>query len=146
MSTPLMRESWRWFGPDDPVSLDDIRQTGAAEIVTALHQVPIGEAWTSKAVAERKAFIENAPSGRSALKWTVVESIPIPDDVKRLGGKAKDSIAAWIASMEALAANDIRTICYNFMPVVDWCRTELEYELPNGAKALRFDHVQFAAF
>ena len=139
-----MREGWRWYGPDDPVSLDDVRQAGAKEIVSALHQVPIGEAWTERGVAERKAMIEE--NTRAPLAWTVVESIPIPDDVKRTGGQATQSIDAWIASLEALAANDIRIVCYNFMPVIDWCRTDLEWELPNGARALRFDQTRFAAF
>ena len=141
-----MIEGWRWFGPQDPVSLDDARQAGATDIVSALHQIPIGQAWTDAAVAERKTLIETSPPGRSPLRWSVVESIPIPDDVKRLGGEAKQSIEAWIASMEAVARAGIRIICYNFMPVVDWCRTDLESELPNGAKAMRFDHRRFAAF
>ena len=110
-----MLEGWRWYGPDDPVSLDDVRQAGASDIVSALHQVPIGEAWTRKAVEERKNFIENGQPGRSPLTWSVVESIPIPDDVKRLGGKATKSIEAWIASLEAVAASGIKIICYNFM-------------------------------
>ncbi|TPQ50635.1 mannonate dehydratase [Prosthecomicrobium hirschii] len=139
-----MREGWRWYGPNDPVSLDDVRQAGAKEIVTALHQIPIGQAWTIKEVEERKRIVEGGP--RTPLAWTVVESIPVPDDVKRLGGRAKASIDAWIASMEALAACDVKIICYNFMPVVDWCRTDLEWELPNGARALRFDRDRFAAF
>ena len=141
-----MLQGWRWYGPNDPVSLDDIRQAGATDIVTALHQVPIGEAWTRAAVAERKAIIENGPPGRTQLTWSVVESIPVPDDVKRLGGGATRSIEAWIASLEAVAAAGIKIICYNFMPVVDWCRTDLEWELPNGARALRFDQDRFAAF
>ncbi len=141
-----MIEGWRWFGPQDPVSLDDIRQAGATDIVTALHQVPIGEAWTDSAVAERKNIIETTPPGRSPLRWSVIESIPVPDDVKRLGGRATRSIEAWIASMEAAARAGIRVICYNFMPVVDWCRTDLEWEVPSGAKAMRFDHTRFAAF
>jgi mannonate dehydratase len=140
----LMREGWRWYGPGDPVSLDDVRQAGAKEIVSALHQVPIGEAWTERGVAERKAIVEE--NRRAPLAWTVVESIPIPDDVKRTGRQATRSIDAWIASLEALAANDIRIVCYNFMPVIDWCRTDLEWELPNGARALRFDQTRFAAF
>lgn len=140
-----MREGWRWYGPNDPVSLDDVRQAGAKEIVSALHQIPIGEAWTSAEVAERKRIIEEGRPG-APLLWTVVESIPVPDDVKRLGGGATRSIEAWIASMEALAENGIKIICYNFMPVVDWCRTDLEWELPNGARALRFDRDRFAAF
>lgn len=142
----MMLEGWRWYGPSDPVSLDDVRQAGATDIVSALHQVPIGEAWTRKGVEERKNFIENGQPGRSPLTWSVVESIPIPDDVKRLGAKATKSIEAWIASLEAVAASGIKIICYNFMPVVDWCRTDLEWELPNGARAMRFDQDRFAAF
>lgn len=142
----MLRQGWRWFGPNDPVSLDDIRQAGAHEIVSALHGVPIGEAWTERAVAERKALIEAAPAGKTSLAWTVVESIPIPDDVKRLGGRATRSIDAWIESLKAVAANDIRIVCYNFMPVVDWARTDLDWPLPTGATALRFDHDRFAAF
>ncbi len=141
-----MLQGWRWYGPNDPVSLDDIRQAGATDIVTALHQVPIGEAWTRAAVEERKAVIENGPPGRTQLTWSVVESIPVPDDVKRFGGGATRSIEAWIASLEAVASAGIKVICYNFMPVVDWCRTDLEWELPNGARALRFDQDRFAAF
>jgi mannonate dehydratase len=142
----MMLQGWRWYGPHDPVSLDDIRQAGATDVVTALHQVPIGEAWTRTAVEERKAIIENGPAGRSQLKWSVVESIPIPDDVKRLGGGATRSIDAWIESLKAVASVGIKIVCYNFMPVVDWCRTDLEWELPNGARAMRFDQDRFAAF
>jgi mannonate dehydratase len=142
----MLRQGWRWFGPNDPVPLDHIRQAGAAEIVTALHQVPIGEAWSESAVAERKNLIETTRPGQTPLAWTVVESIPIPDDVRRLGGGAKASIDSWIASMEAVAKNGIRVICYNFMPVVDWARTDLDAPMPTGATALRFDHVRFAAF
>jgi mannonate dehydratase len=142
----ILRQGWRWFGPHDPVSLDDIRQAGAHEVVSALHEVPIGAAWTREAVAERKALIETTPAGRTPLIWTVVESIPVPDDVKRLGGAAKASIRTWIQSLEAVAANGIRTVCYNFMPVVDWTRTDLDAPMPTGATALRFDHDRFAAF
>jgi mannonate dehydratase len=141
-----MRQAWRWFGPRDPVSLDDIRQAGAAEIVTALHDFAPGVVWTREAVAERKAMIEDTPVGRTPLAWTVVESIPIPDDVKRLGLEARESIEGWIASLEAVAANGIRIVCYNFMPVVDWTRTDLDWPLPTGATALRFDQDRFAAF
>jgi mannonate dehydratase len=142
----MMLQGWRWYGPDDPVSLDDVRQAGATDVVTALHQIPIGDVWTRAAVEQRKQIIENGPAGRSPLRWSVVESIPIPDDVKRLGGRAVHSIEAWIESLKAVAAAGIKTICYNFMPVVDWCRTDLEWELPNGARAMRFDQDRFAAF
>jgi mannonate dehydratase len=140
-----MLQAWRWYGPGDPVSLDDVRQAGATDIVTALHDLPPGVEWTRAAVAARKRLIEEAP-GASPLRWCVVESIPLPDDVKRLGGAARASIDLWIASMEAVAASGVRTICYNFMPVLDWTRTDLAWPLPNGARALRFDEARMAAF
>ncbi len=140
-----MRQAWRWYGPDDPVTLDHVRQAGAHEIVTALHQYAPGEAWPQSAVAERRALIESAPAGRVPLSWTVVESIPVPDDILREGGRAR-SVDAWIESMRAVAAEGIRIICYNVMPVVDWTRTDLDFPLATGATALRFDHDRFAAF
>ena len=140
-----MRQAWRWYGPGDPVSLDDVRQAGATDIVTALHDLPPGVEWTRAAVAARKRLIEDAPDA-SPLRWSVVESIPVPDDVKRLGAAARASIDLWIASMEAVAASDVRTICYNFMPALDWTRTDLAWPLPNGARALRFDQARMAAF
>jgi mannonate dehydratase len=141
-----MRQAWRWYGPDDPVTLDHVRQAGATEIVSALHQYAPGEAWPQAAVAERKRLIENTPSGRLPLKWTVVESIPVPDDIQRGGSAAARQTAVWIESMRAVAAEGIRTICYNVMPVVDWTRTDLDYPMPTGATALRFDYDRFAAF
>ncbi|MBB3442307.1 mannonate dehydratase [Rhizobium sp. BK379] len=141
-----MRQGWRWFGPEAPVTLDEVRQTGATNIVSSLHQVPIGRAWTEAEVRERQALIETTPAGRSQLTWSVVESIPIPDAVKRRGGQAKAEIEAWIASLEAVAACGIPIVCYNFMPVVDWTRTDLDYVTPTGATAMRFDHERFAAF
>src|ERR1044072_1218634 len=140
-----MRQAWRWDGREDPVTRDHVGQAGAHEIVTALHQYVPGEAWPRKAVAERKALIEDTPAGRTPLKWTVVESIPVPDDTLREGGGAR-SIDAWIESMRAVAAEGIRIICYNVMPVVDWTRTDLDFPLATGATALRFDHDRFAAF
>jgi len=141
-----MRQAWRWYGPDDPVTLDHVRQAGATEIVSALHQYAPGEVWPQKAVAERKRLIENTPAGRVPLKWTVVESIPVPDDIQREGARAKRSIEVWVESMRAVATEGIRTICYNVMPVVDWTRTDLDYPMPTGATALRFDYDRFAAF
>lgn len=141
-----MIEAWRWFGPHDPVALDHVRQAGATDIVNALHELKPGVVWTEKQVAERKNLIETTPAGRKPLVWSIVESIPVPDDVKRLGGGAKQSIEGWIASMEAVAACGIKTICYNFMPVVDWTRTDLDAELPTGATCMRFDADRFAAF
>ncbi len=141
-----MRQGWRWYGPDAFVSLDDVRQAGATDVVSALHQVPIGEAWTRAAVAERKQLIEATPPGRTPLRWTCVESIPIPDAVKRRGGAARPEIESWIASLEAVADCGIGTVCYNFMPVVDWTRTDIDHVLPTGATAMRFDQDRFAAF
>ncbi|HEX4297115.1 MAG TPA: mannonate dehydratase, partial [Devosia sp.] len=139
-------QGWRWFGPESGVSLDEVRQAGATDVVTALHEVPIGAAWTEAAIAGRKNLIETTPPGRVPLRWSVIESIPVPDAVKRHGGAAKAEIAAWVASMEAAARAGIGVICYNFMPVVDWCRTELDYETSSGATAMRFDQEKFAAF
>jgi mannonate dehydratase len=141
-----MREGWRWFGPEAGVALDEVRQAGASDIVSALHEVPISAVWTEAAVAERKNLIETTPPGRVPLTWSVVESIPIPDVVKRQGGAAKAEIDAWIASLEAVAQAGIKIICYNFMPVVDWCRTDLDYETPTGSTAMRFDQQKFAVF
>jgi mannonate dehydratase len=141
-----MRAAWRWFGPSDPVTLADIRQVGADEIVTALHDIPAGVAWTAEAVAERKSLIETTPDGQKPLKWTVVESIPVHDDIKRAVPGHERYIEAWIASLEALAVNDIRIVCYNFMPVLDWTRSDLGWLLPTGARALRFDADAIAAF
>ncbi len=141
-----MLQAWRWYGPDDPVTLDDVRQAGATDIVTALHGFLPGETWTRDAVRTRKALIEDTPADRVPLRWSVVESIPVPDDVKRLGADAKASIASWIASLEAVAAEGLRTVCYNFMPVLDWTRTDLDWPRPTGATALRFDQTRYAAF
>ena len=141
-----LRQAWRWFGPDDPVTLDAVRQAGATEIVTALHQYAPGEAWSRDAVAARRELIETTPAGRVPLAWTIVESIPIADDIKRRGAAARAAIDAWVASLEAVAAEGLRVVCYNFMPVVDWTRTDLDFVLPTGATALRFDHDRFAAF
>ncbi len=142
----MMRQGWRWFGPSDPVTLDHARQAGATDIVSALHSVPAGVAWTREAVAERRAIIEDNSNGRAPLRWSVVESIPVADVIKRKGREARAAIDAWIASLEAVATVGPRVICYNFMPVLDWTRTDLDWPLPTGATALRFDQRRFAAF
>jgi mannonate dehydratase len=141
-----MRQAWRWFGPNDPVRLDHVRQAGATDVVSALHHLPPGEAWTVAEVERHRNLIEDTPPGRTPLRWSVIESIPVPDDVKRLGRGAKRSIEAWIASLEAAAKGGVKTICYNFMPVLDWTRTDLDWPLPTGATALRFHQDRFAAF
>ena len=141
-----MRQAWRWFGPNDPVTLDVIRQAGATDIVSSLHHIPPGEAWSLKDVEHHRSLVEDTPTGRLPLSWSVIESIPVADDIKRKGADAKQSIAAWIASLEAAAQGGLKIICYNFMPVVDWTRTDLDWPLLTGATALRFDQDAFAAF
>jgi mannonate dehydratase len=136
-----MRYTWRWFGPDDPVSLSDIRQAGATEVVTALHHVPNGTVWTPAEIERRRAEVEAA-----GLAWRVVESIPVCDAIKTGAADWQEKADIWAESARNLAASGIDTICYNFMPVLDWTRTELDHRLPDGASCLRFDNVQFAAF
>ena len=141
-----MRESWRWFGPSDPVTIDEIRQTGVTDIVSALHDIPTGDVWPLETIRAYQSLIETSDAGLALLKWTVVESIPVHEDVKLARPGHEKYVASWIATMENLAACGIKTICYNFMPVIDWTRTDLKYKLPSGAYALRFDQKKFAAF
>lgn len=141
-----MRQGWRWFGPRANVALDEVRQVGATDIVSSLHEEPIGAAWTREAVEARRDLIETTPAGRVPLRWSVVESIPIPDAVKRTGAAARGEIESWIASLESVGRAGIGIVCYNFMPVVDWCRTELDFVTDTGATAMRFDFDTFAAF
>ncbi len=141
-----MRESWRWFGPGDPVSLEEIRQTGATDIVSALHDIPIGEAWPLEQILAHKTRIEARNTIHSPLYWTVVESIPVHEDIKLAAPGHERYIENWILTVKRLGEAGIKTICYNFMPVIDWTRTDLKHEMPNGAIALRFDQDRFAAF
>jgi mannonate dehydratase len=135
-----MKETWRWFGPQDPISLAQIRQAGATGIVTALHHIYRGETWPLDEVLKRKAEIESA-----GLVWSVVESIPIHTSIKLRSGPYRQYIAAWKDSLAAVAKAGVPVVCYNFMPLVDWTRTNLMWRLPNAGHALRFDVIDFAA-
>jgi mannonate dehydratase len=136
-----MKETWRWFGPDDPIPLDHIRQAGATGIVSALHHLYRGEAWPLQEVLKRKDEILAA-----GLDWSVVESIPIHNSIKLRTGAYRQFVVAWKDTLAAIAKAGVQIVCYNFMPVVDWTRTDLQWRLPTTALALRFDAVDFAAY
>jgi mannonate dehydratase len=139
-----MEQSWRWFGPDDVVPLHAIRQAGATGVVTALHQIPYGEVWSIAAIEARQAQIAADPS--LGLRWNVVESLPIHERIKLGDGDLGSLFDNYRQSMRNLAACGVQTICYNFMPVLDWTRTELFHPLPGGGRALRFNAHEYAAF
>lgn len=136
-----MEKTWRWFGPSDPITLDMLRQIGVEGIVTALHHIPNGEIWTLEEVNKMKDYIE-----AHGLRWSVVESLPVSESIKYAGPDRDELIEKYIVSLENLGKAGVRTICYNFMPVLDWARTDLTYPNPDGTSNLYFNRAEFAYF
>lgn len=142
-----MRQTWRWFGPADLASIDDIVQAGAQGVVTALHHVPNGVIWTAEEIGKRQQQIRVKKDGSpSGIEWDVIESLPVSEDIKKQKGDWREQIANYKQSLRHVAAAGLRTVCYNFMPVLDWTRTDLRYQVAHGGTCMRFDINDFAAF
>ena len=136
-----MQHTMRWFGPSDAIALQDIRQCGVSGIVTALHQIPVGEIWTIEAIQERQEIIKTA-----GMQWTVIESLPVHEEIKRACGNFKQYIENYKTSLKNIAQCGIKVITYNFMPILDWVRTNHNFENPDGTKALLYNHIAFVYF
>nr|WP_321454697.1 mannonate dehydratase [uncultured Cohaesibacter sp.] len=142
-----MRQTWRWFGPQDRVGIEDMLQAGVEGVVSALHHIPTGDVWSPEEITARKEIIARKKNGSpSGLSWEVVESLPVSEDIKKQKGNWRTHLENYKQSMKNLASAGIKVICYNFMPVLDWTRTDLTYRLPTGATCMRFDLIDFAAF
>ncbi len=142
-----MRQTWRWFGPNDPISIDELLQAGVQGVVSALHHLPPGTVWTTDEIIKRQTEISLMQDGTvSGLRWEVVESLPVSEDIKRQTGDWQQHIKNYCQSLTHLYEVGIDVVCYNFMPVLDWTRTDLTYRLPTGATCMRFDIIDFAAF
>ncbi|MCV0394026.1 MAG: mannonate dehydratase [Rhizobiaceae bacterium] len=142
-----MRQTWRWFGPKDKVTVEDARQAGVEGIVTALHHVPTGAMWTPEEIEKRQREVAFLPDGSmSGLKWEVIESLPVSEEIKTQSGDYRQHFQAYRRSLENVARAGIEVVCYNFMPMLDWTRTDLAWRVSHGGTAMRFDLFDFAAF